>query len=202
MAKQKVADGIFLVRFETQYALAATFLRIQEHFESSRFHNRVFTLEEYMDWYAARFGAFTYFEDWEGFNVPSTAFDPFYEGDFDPLLQKEKRLLQLFERERRPFYVIGVTDDTDLQHEFAHALFFMRPAYRRAVLGALRGVDTQAITKQLAGFGYHRSVLTDEVHAYLLSRERTPGLSIGGMAPLRRQLRAIYDAHAADVRLR
>ena len=69
MTKTRLADGIFLVRFDTQYALASTFLRIQEHYESNRFRNRVFSLEQYMDWYAAEFGAFTYFEDWSGFNV-------------------------------------------------------------------------------------------------------------------------------------
>ena len=100
--KNAIGEGIFLVRFDTQYALASTFLRIQEHYESSRFRNRVFTLEEYMDWYAERFGAFTYYQDWSGFNVPSTAFDPFYAGRFDPLMRKEERLLRLFEGERRP----------------------------------------------------------------------------------------------------
>ena len=53
--KTRIAGGLFLVRFNTQYELASTFLRIQEHWESSRFSGRVFSLEEYMDWYAARF---------------------------------------------------------------------------------------------------------------------------------------------------
>ncbi len=64
-----------------------------------------------MDWYAKRYGNFTYYEDWAGFNVPSTAMQPFYEGKFDPLSEKERQLLQLFEgtlSER--FYVIGVYD--------------------------------------------------------------------------------------------
>src|SRR5262245_51147422 len=108
MVRSTLADGIFLVRFDAQYALASTFLRFQEHYESSRFRDRVFSLEEYMDWYAGRFGAFTYFEDWSGFNVPSSALEPFYQGRFDPLLRKERRLLALFARARRPFYVIGI----------------------------------------------------------------------------------------------
>src|SRR6185503_8648159 len=112
--KSKIADGVFLVRFDTQYGLASTFLRIQEHYESSRFRNRVFSLEQFMDWYADQFGAFTYYEDWSGFNVPSTALEPFYAGEFDPLLRKEQELLRLFEKERRPFYVIGLSDDDDL----------------------------------------------------------------------------------------
>ncbi len=140
MTRSRIGDRIFLVRFETQYALASSFLRFQEHYESSRFRNRVFSLEQFMDWYAARSGAFTYYEDWSGFNVPSTAFAPFYQGRFDPLLEKEKRLLRLFERESTPFYVIGIAADQSLTHELAHALFFTRPAYRQAVRDAMRAV--------------------------------------------------------------
>src|SRR5262249_19669839 len=49
IVKTRLADGIFLLQFDTQYGLAATFLRVQEHYESSRFSGRVFTLEQYMD---------------------------------------------------------------------------------------------------------------------------------------------------------
>ena len=72
MSRRRLADGIYLVRFDSQYALASTFLRIQEHYESSRFRGRVFSLEDYMDWYAGRFGAFTYYQDWSGFKRPVT----------------------------------------------------------------------------------------------------------------------------------
>jgi hypothetical protein len=195
MTKTRIADGVFVVRFDTQYALASTFLRIQEHYESSRFRNRVFSLEEYMDWYAERFGAFTYYQDWSGFNVPSTALAPFYEGRFAPLLRKEQRLLRLFERERQPFYVIGIVDDGDLEHELAHALFFTQPAYRREVRAAMRGYDTTAIQKWLAGLGYHRSVLLDEVHAYLIAPGSAPA-RMKGLAALRTSLRAIFRKHA------
>lgn len=201
LSRRRVADGIFLVRFETQYALASTFLRIQEHYESSRFRGRVFTLEDYMDWYAATFGAFTYFEDWSGFNVPSTALAPFYEGQFDPLLRKEQRLLRLFSRERSPFYVIGATSATDLTHEVAHALFFLRPSYRTAVLAAMREHDTRALTKDLAARGYHRRVLTDEAHAYLVSSGTLPSGAASTLAPLRRTLRRILRSHTADLNL-
>src|SRR5687767_6039954 len=101
MTRQQIADGIFVVRFQSQYELASTFLRVQEHYESPRFRNRVFSLEQFMDWYARRYGAFTYYEDWAGFNVPSTALAAFYQGKFDPLLRKEQRLLKMFRGERR-----------------------------------------------------------------------------------------------------
>ena len=68
ITKHKIADGIYLLRFETQYEVTSTFLRVQEHYESPQFHGRIFTLEQYMDWYVAENGAFTYFQDWSGFN--------------------------------------------------------------------------------------------------------------------------------------
>jgi hypothetical protein len=200
MTKTRLADGIFLVKFDTQYQLASTFLRVQEHYESSRFRNRVFSLEEYMDWYAAEFGAFTYYQDWSGFNVPSSAFKAFHDGKFDPLLKKEERLLRLFRREPSPYYVIGIASEVTLKHELAHALFFTRPGYRNAVLAAMHGYDTSALRNRLAKMGYHRGVLVDEVHAYLIAPADELAVSSRALAPLRKELRAIYRKHAAGIR--
>jgi hypothetical protein len=166
ITRHKVAEGIYLLRFKTQYELTSTFLRVQEHYESPQFHGRIFTLEQYMDWYVAENGAFSYFQDWSGFNVPSTAFQPFYEGKFDPLTRKEKRLLALFRNLKERFYVIGIYDDGKkgtLTHELAHALFFIDDDYRQAVREAMRGYDTSALEKQLAKAGYARHVIPDEV---------------------------------------
>ena len=196
MSRQQIATGVYVVRFATQYALASTFLRIQEHYESNRFRGRVFSLEDYMDWYAEQFGAFTYYEDWTGFNVPSSAFDAFYSGRFDPLLRKEQRLLRLFAKIRKPFYVIGLFDERDLMHELAHALFFLQRDYRREVRAALREHNTARISRRLASLGYHRSVLGDEVHAYVLAGLDVVGESATAFLPLRRTLRSIYAVHA------
>jgi hypothetical protein len=198
--RTKLADGIFLLRFATQYEMAATFLRVQEHYESSQFSGRIFSLEQFMDWYAARFGRFTYYEDWSGFNVPSTALQPFFEGKFDPMLEKEKRLLRLFRRQRAPFYVIGVAGKAskrEVFHELAHALFFTDAAYRQAVRAAIHGYDTSALKRQLSRLGYARHVLVDEVHAYLLAPSGRLGKPSRGLIPLRRTLRALFARHAA-----
>jgi hypothetical protein len=201
LSRRRIADDIYVVRFDSQYALASTFLRIQEHYESSHFRGRVFSLEEFMDWYAAKFGAFSYYEDWSGFNVPSIAFEPFYSGRFNPLLRKEQQLLRLFEKAKAPFYVIGLYQDDDLTHELAHALFYLRPAYRHAIRTAMRGYNTAAIARHLASVGYHRRVVEDEVHAYLVSGDSAAGLSLTRLAPLRRALRAIYRLHARELRI-
>ena len=199
--KNKLANDIYLLRFKTQYELTSTFLRIQEHYESPRFSGRFFSLEQYMDWYAAQHGSFTYYQDWAGFNVPSTALQPFNEGKFDPLLEKEKRLLRLFKNRRGRFYVIGIYERGDLTHEIAHALFFTDAAYRQAVRAAMREYDTSALEKQLAKAGYAKHVIPDEVQAYLVA----PAGKLGGrsrrLEPLRRKLRALFKRHSAGLKV-
>jgi len=198
IAKREIANGIYLLRFKTQYELAATFLRVQEHYESPRFHGRVFSLEQFMDWYASRYGNFTYYQDWAGFNVPSTAFRPFYEGKFDPLSEKEKALLRLFKGLRGRFYVIGVYGrgaKDSFTHELAHALFFMDDRYRKAVREAMRGYDTNKLAKQIADAGYAKHVIADEIQAYIIA----PSGKLGApraLAPLRRELRALFRQHS------
>lgn len=204
MTRKKLADRIYLVRFKSQYGLASTFLRVQEHYESRKFSGRVFSLEQFMDWYAAQYGQFSYFEDWSGFNVPSTALRPFYRGDFDPLLEKEKRLLRLFRGLREPYYIIGVSDEgaeSSLTHEIAHALFTTDADYRAAVCAAMRGYDTSAIEKELTRLGYARHVLQDEVQAYLVSPSGDLGKPGRALLPLRRKLRALFKRHARDAGL-
>ena len=201
ITKTAIRDDLILLRFQTQYQLASTFLRVQEHHESSAFKRRIFSLEEYMDWYAARFGAFTYYEDWSGFNVPSSAFDPFYDGRFDPLSRKERLLLDVLRDQRRPYYVIAVAAAVDLRHEIAHALDFTVPEYRRAIRRAMRGFDTSSLRRQLSKLGYHRSVLSTEVQAYLIAPAGTLGRSGRALDPLRKKLRAIFRTHAAGLPL-
>ena len=123
----------------TQYELASTFLRVQEHYESPRFHGRIFTLEEYMDWYAAENGKlYATTRTGSGFNVPSNGVcSRFSMASSIRSSEKEKRLLGLFQRTcSGRFYVIGIFDEGhkgSLTHELAHALFFVDQGYRDAV---------------------------------------------------------------------
>jgi hypothetical protein len=197
IAKSRIAKGIYLLRFKTQYELAATFLRIQEHYESPRFHGRSFSLEQYMDWYAGRYGNFTYYQDWEGFNVPSTALQPFYDGRFDPLSEKEKQLLRLFKGLQKRFYAIGVYDagaKDSLTHELAHALYFIDDSYRKAVRVTMRHNNTTKLAGQLARAGYANHVIPSEVQAYVIAPSGGLGAA-PSLKPLRRELCALFRQH-------
>jgi hypothetical protein len=197
IVKRRVGLGIYLLQFRTQYELTSTFLRIQEHYESPEFHGRVFSLEQYMDWYAEQYGNFTYYQDWSGFNLPSTAFRPFYDGKFDPLTHKERRLLRMFERLRGRFYVIGIYGyGQSLSHELAHALFFTDDSYRKAVKQAMKTYSTGALERQLAKAGYAHHVIEDEIQSYLIAPSGKLGAASKALVPLRRKLRALFHEHA------
>ncbi len=187
---------IYHLSFPNQHLAAATFLRFQEHYESPRFRDRIFTWEEFMDWYAAEKGAFTYLEDWSGFNIPSSVLRAFRDGLFDPLTEKERALLELAHGLPEPFYLIGTIagKEDDLRHEIVHGLFSVSLTYRAAVIAGLREFDTRRLEAAILKMGYHRKVVEDELNAYVLT-----GLceELFGRVPagLKRRLRVIFEDH-------
>lgn len=210
--KREILDRIYLLEFASQYELASTFLRFQEHYESPRYRGQVFSLEEYMDWYANQYGNFTYYQDWVGFNIPSVTLEPFRHGLFDPLLEKERRLLKLFSRTRGRFYVIGTARTEGrlsrgtVEHELAHGLFWMNDVYREAVLRGLQGVGQparlvlEALAAKLRDDGYHDDTIVDEQQALLVTEPYGTPRQRRHLAPLRRRLRALFRHHSRAAR--
>ncbi|MEX0920187.1 MAG: ABC transporter ATP-binding protein [Candidatus Pacearchaeota archaeon] len=180
--KYNITDKIYLLVFEKQKDLGETFVRFQEHYESPEFAGRIFSLEEYKDWYiknmpnAREKSRFTYYEDWNGFNIPSYVMRSFYEGRFNPLSEKEQKILDLFRNEEEPFYIIGTNKEVEdlegyLRHETAHGLFYTDKKYRDKVLKIISEFDTSKMENELVEQGYHTEVLKDEVHAYSIDYE-------------------------------
>jgi len=147
------------------------FLRFQEYYESPEFSGKAFTLDEFKNWYSPN-GRFTYYSDWDGFNIPSWVLDPFKEGKLDPLAQDELDFISLFGGRDGKFYIIGThgQEPDALNHEIAHGLYYVEPAYKEQVLKAVSGLketSRKAIFDFLAE-DYAESSLEDELHAYLL----------------------------------
>ncbi|MGE0076343.1 MAG: hypothetical protein AB7S48_00635 [Bacteroidales bacterium] len=170
----KITDKILLLIFENQQAITSTFLRFQEHYESPEFRGKVFTLNEFKEWYSSLKGEFSYYTDWNGFNIPSYVLKPFYEGQFNPLSEKEKMLLDLLKNFKDKFYVIGIHKNIKsvsdlLAHEVAHGLFYTDRDYHNSVTKILSEFNLNDIKTELTSKGgYHEEVLDDEVHAYSL----------------------------------
>jgi hypothetical protein len=167
-----VIASLVLVRTRHQYTLASTFLRFQEHYENPKFRGRIFSLEEFMDWYAMKFGNFTYYQDWSGFNIPSSVLKSFREGGFNPLSNKEKNLLELLADVPEPFYMVGIygakIDLPTLKHELVHGLYHTVPEYCERVRKILRPEEIRCFTEILKKMEYHPSVWQDETNAYLI----------------------------------
>lgn len=167
-----IQDKIYQLHFQKQADLCLTFLRFQEYYESPYFKDKIFTYEEFINWYAqyqSENKCFDYHTTWEGFNIPSKVLKPFKENKFD-LSVREKSFLDFFSDMKEDFYIIGTFegDDSALKHEIAHALFFTDKLYQKKVKTILKDCDLSAVEKILAESGYHSSVFLDECHAYLL----------------------------------
>lgn len=168
--------GVLLLEFPDQELLCRTFCRVQEHYESPEFAGRVFTLGEFRSWYTAREGAWSYYDDWGGFNVPDSAFKALDDGSFDPLTPEEAWLAGV-RRGAGAKYVIGAYKGCApdvVPHELSHAMFRLNDVYRIAVLGTLAQYDLTDLKEWLVRTGYGPNVILDECHAYL--GESTAGL--------------------------
>jgi len=166
-----------MLHAETQYELCATFLRLQEFYESPnpKFRNKYFELEDYMDWYAKENGNFTYTSDWGGFNVPGHIVDKFFSLYSGKLFKKEQKLQDLLHDylfEDKKFYIIGVHGDeaAALDHEYAHAYYHLYPKYKKTMYtlaGTMPVYFRSAFIDMLKKKGYCSQVMYDEIQAYL-----------------------------------
>lgn len=179
----KLADKIYLVQFKKQYDLAMFFLRPQEFYESpsSNFRGKSFDILDYMEWYSKEYGkgVFTYTEDWQGFNFPSTVIDELWakgisdrnKYDFEMLLLHKK----LKEEKGGNYYLIGSYKNDDenadtIAHEIAHALYFTNRSYYLKMNELTLDLNKKLykkICKWLGKVGYCEEVFRDEVQAYV-----------------------------------
>ena len=59
--------------------------------------------------------------------------------------------------------------------------------------------NTKALARRLTEMGYHRSVLADEVHAYLVSTKDLGAIKASRHAALRKELKTIYRRFAPSI---
>jgi hypothetical protein len=160
---------------DSQDELGLTFMRFQEHYESSNpeFKGKVFTLGSLKKWYSETYGANTYHQHWVGFNFPSYVLNPFKAGLFDPLTTEETRLLDLFRYRQDRFYIIGAQTNSILRHELSHALYASNAKYRQEIDNFIlqNKSKLKKTIKYILDKGYCKDVLNDEIQAYITDNE-------------------------------
>jgi hypothetical protein len=174
MKVTEIKPRTFIIDFETRQELLKTFIRFQEYYESPEFKDKVFTVEEYADWYVKHYKkeSFTYYDDWSGCNVPSFIFEDFRSGKMNPLSKREIQLLEKLPNDGEKFYVIGTFQGGQkgiIEHEICHSLYYSNSSYKYSVDKLLSQYDGQLeeVKKYVLELGYHQSVLMDEVQAYI-----------------------------------
>lgn len=179
-------------------------MRFEEHYENTHYRGKVFGREEFEDWYAAKYGKFSYYSDWPAFNIPAWVVRKFRKGAFNPLTEKEKRLLKLLRGIERHAAVIGVSpeDGEDVptrKHEYAHACFTLFGEYRRDAERIVKKhlKRLKKLKKILTHHGYHEKVLVDELHAYVLASvvEFRRELGKERFVSVRRELDQNFEKH-------
>jgi hypothetical protein len=174
--KQQPYNSVW-VWADSQDELGLTFMRFQEHYESSNpnFKDNIFTQGQLKRWYSETYGANIYHQHWVGFNFPSKVLEPFKEGLFDPLTTEENRLLELFRYRKDNFYIIGAQNNSILRHELAHALYASNTKYKAEIDAFIKKNNKKLYKaiKYIINKGYCADVINDELQAYITDNDDT-----------------------------
>ena len=162
-------------RSSSQYFLASTFMRVQEFYESpfENIRGKAFTVFEYMDTEARANGKFDYFTKWGGFNLPDFALKNFLKKQKVLYFDKEALkflYIRLLVNWKKPFYVIGTFKDKDINHELAHAFYYLSKEYRHQMDRLTEKMPQKTFRLLCEWFeenGYPKEVFWDELQAYL-----------------------------------
>jgi len=176
---KEVKPGIFLFQFNHHYDMCMYFLRYQEFYESPspKYRGKSFEILDFMKWYSLKYGggAFTYPEDWNGFNIPGDVIGKVWDlGISDRNLYDYEMKMAWQECKAKTngkFYIIGVVrGNKALSHEIAHGLFYLQPEYKKEMkrlVGELPPDLRKSINNTLKKLGYTPKVYVDETQAYM-----------------------------------
>lgn len=179
-------NGLYSVECPEIFDLCLLFARYQEYYESciEGVKNSTFDLlnwiREYSINHSTIAGVFTYTMDWGGFNIPGSSLNKSIKTvtakDFNMYDQAMMDIVFSIKKDlaltgRKKYYIIGLEENSDLEtlnHEVAHSLYYLNPAYKKSADQLL----TKNLTKKkqfkkwLKENGYAEEVLEDECQAY------------------------------------
>jgi hypothetical protein len=181
----KPIKNCLLLEFNTQKELALAFCRVEEYYEGQpKVNGKYLTLEQFIDAYMENDGTLNYFSDWEGFNIPGDIFTEWFSQDAANKTKWELALADEVSKKldlTKPFYVIGgVKGDVNvIDHEIAHALYFMNPDYMCEMeelnyeFYKKYRIQFSKMVKSLKKMGYGENVIRDEIQAYMSTSKKS-----------------------------
>jgi len=175
-------DHIWAVRSTERTTRALMFMRAQEYYESSfdEIIGKQFKVSRFVDIYKQHYGKqeFTYGSDWAGFNIPSTVLEEcMFNVPEDEINNWDKLMISVIntikeQESDHNYYLLGVDelDNSLLEHEFAHAMWFTLPEYKAEMSKMNEECDPivkDMMYKCITEYGYADHVLPDEMQAYM-----------------------------------
>jgi hypothetical protein len=178
-------SGVVHLKYDTQSELTHAFIRLQEFYESPihGIRGEVFSLDNFLQIYRHTYDS-NYFTDWNGFNVPGHVVMKFFDR-FTNFSDEEHMLAEAVmtmwdtrQIDIEHFYLIGTWKDEDIDHEIAHALFYLNSDYKARMSEEVMNAKAfshhrlyMPLTHWLLREGYDRSTLDDEVQAYCATND-------------------------------
>lgn len=202
----KPHEQIFLFLGDTPADLGRPFVRLQEYFESPSklFRRKLFTLKKFKAWYAEHHGKgkFSYYTDYNGYNVPGDIVNAFFCLYADSLTSDEISLLKMLTKTSSDYYVIGSPSDSadTIDHELAHAFWYLFREYREGMISMMESYDFGSIFRYLRKRMYATDMLADEASAYLMFDDallHRAGVSTREMRGLRGGMLGLFKAYKA-----
>lgn len=181
LKKTYLNKNIILITAPTDVEVAKAFLRPQEYYESPQYAYRFFTRNAYARWYRKKHGSFNYYGEYSGFNVPDWAM-----AEVELWTREHKKERELFglikedlfeiqdditDGDRTPsMYFIGAQEgeQEDIDHELAHAFYYLYPEFKANVLSLLGSCSGLGeLYEHFGTMEYHVDSWVDEAQAYL-----------------------------------
>lgn len=178
---RKICDlGLWLVTARCQVDVGLLFLRYQEFYESPNkdFSGKKFQLVDYLKWQCTKKPkeySFTYFDDYEGFNVPGDVLDQALKIRWDDTNRYDELMKEIVDRIKSvsgdKYYLIGAASKNSgvIDHEIAHGIYYLSEDYKTAANELVNGlgVNKYDLMDVLRDEGYGDNALLDEAQAYL-----------------------------------
>jgi hypothetical protein len=180
--------GVVHLHFETQDALCRVFVRLQEFYESpyDEIRGHYFSHDKFIARYAETHGyPFSYYSDWHGFNLPAKAVYDFAKLFANDITAEEFDIVAAVKLHAGK-YLIATHQELDIDHELAHALFYLDVDYLDKVDTLLDALDVNtdlALREWLIKEGYTKSVLRDEYNAFLSTNDRDEWITFHKFTP-------------------
>lgn len=187
MIASEPLPGVLHLLYPTRLDLTLALHRIAEFYESPypNIRGKAFTETEFLRAYAKPDGTIDYFSYWDGFNVPATAVEAFFDLnkngiDCKRCSREEHEVMQAWNHRwmigQYFDYLIATevgSDPSTLLHELAHARWAIDPPYRAAMqqrIDDISGPIWEGLVRDLcrdSRYSDDPDLVEDEIQAYL-----------------------------------